>query len=75
VEGGGAVLGAGEEGMLDGVKDQVGGDRLGGPPAQDPAAVGVDDERHAQQPGALGASASEKQNLIDHCFIRPKAPN
>jgi hypothetical protein len=33
VQAGGAVLGAGEEGMFDGIEDQVGGHRSGGPPA------------------------------------------
>ena len=41
---------ASEEGVLDGVEDQVGGHRLGGPPAEDPATVGVDDERDVDEP-------------------------
>ena len=43
-------LGAGEERVLDGVEDQVGGHRPGGPPPQDPATIGVDDQRHVDEP-------------------------
>src|SRR5690349_20716231 len=39
-----AFLGAGEEGVLYRVEDQVGGHRSGGPPTHDPATVSVDDE-------------------------------
>src|SRR6476659_7593234 len=46
----GAVLGAGEERVRDGVKNQIGGHRPGRPPAHDPATVGVDDERHVDIP-------------------------
>ena len=50
VQAGGSVLCAGEEGVLDGVEDQVGGHRPGGPPPEDPTAVGVDDERDVDEP-------------------------
>jgi len=46
-----AFLRAGEEGMLDGVEDQRGGHRSGCPPADDPAAERVDDERYVDEPG------------------------
>lgn len=47
-----AFLGAGEERVLEGVEDQVGGHRPGCPPAaDDAAAVGVDHERHVDEPG------------------------
>jgi hypothetical protein len=41
--------GAGEECVLDGVEDQVGGHRPGGPPPDDPATVGVDHERYIDE--------------------------
>src|SRR5262249_24457407 len=50
VQAGGAVLGASEESMLDRVEHQVGGHRPSSPPAQDPAAVGVDDECDVDEP-------------------------
>src|SRR5215212_11371717 len=50
VQAGGAVLDASEEGLLDGVEDQVGGHRPGGPPPKDSATVGIDDKRHVDEP-------------------------
>lgn len=47
---GGAVLSASEERMLDGFEDQISGHGSGRPPAQDPAAVGVDDECDVDEP-------------------------
>jgi hypothetical protein len=45
-----AFLGAGEEGVLDGVEDQSGRHRLGSTPAHDPATERVDDERDVDKP-------------------------
>jgi hypothetical protein len=60
---GGAVLGAGEEGMLDGVEDQVGGHRSGGPPPEDPATVGIDHERHVHEPHPVTSPPNDPWNL------------
>ena len=45
-----ALASAGPDGLLDGVEDQPGSHRDAGPPAQDAAGVGVDDERDVTQP-------------------------
>jgi hypothetical protein len=66
-----AFLGAGEKRMLKGVQDQVGGHRPGGPPADDPAAVGVDHEGHVDEPapghdvGEVGHPQSVRRRRVE----------
>lgn len=45
-----AFGGAGEERVLDGIEDQVGGHRCGGAPAHDPATERVDDKGNVDEP-------------------------
>ena len=45
-----ALLGAGEEGVLDSIENQRGGHRSGCTPAHDPATERIDDERDVDEP-------------------------
>jgi hypothetical protein len=45
---------AGPRGLLEGVEDQRGAHRRGGPPAQDPSRIGVSDKRDVDHPDQVG---------------------